>query len=129
MPDRPRLVGTVNASAGEDPEPSGLERVIGSRRDHLAGERAGPGAEGNLPGGVHDLVLDVVETGRGLQPLLTDRDWVAADEVEVTEEAKPESGAVDRDEGRVAATKQTDRHPWTEMAEWHVQQTWRLRRT
>src|SRR2546421_8252719 len=79
MPDRPRLVGTVNASAGEDPEPSGLERVIGSRRDHLAGERAGPGAEGNLPGGVHDLVLDVVETGRGLQPLLTDRDWVAAD--------------------------------------------------
>src|SRR6266516_4485974 len=128
MTDRPRLVGAMDAGAVEDPQPAGLERVVGPGRDQPPGERAGPGTKRHQPGGVYHLVLDVVEASRGLEPDLADGDRVAANQLQVAVGAEPEGCAVDRDERRVAPAEEGDGYPWPGMTDRDLDHTPRLPR-
>ncbi len=92
--ERVGLVGAVDAGAVEDAHPARLQRVVRSGRDRRAGQVARPGAVGDVPGGVHRLVLDVVEAGRGVEADRADRDRVGLDQLELLVEAKLECVAV-----------------------------------
>src|SRR3954471_7213659 len=98
--DRADVVGPVDAGSGEDPHPARLERVVRrAARDHLAGQRPRPRAVRHVPGGVHRLVLDVVEPRGRLEADLAYRDRVGLDRLEVLVERQPERAAVDDDRG------------------------------
>src|SRR3954454_18517171 len=98
--DRADVVGPVDAGAGEDAHPARLERVVRrAARDHLTGQRSRPRAVRDVPGGVHRLVLDVVEPRRRLETDLADRDRVGLDRLQVLVERQPERAAVDDDGG------------------------------
>src|SRR6185436_1389330 len=65
--DRAVRGGPVDARAGVDAHPARLDRVVRARRDDLAGQVAGPGRVGHVPGRVDLFVLDLVEAGGRLQ--------------------------------------------------------------
>src|SRR3954454_20591171 len=94
--DGPRRVGAVDAGTVEDAHPARLERVVRrSAGDDLARERPRPGAVRDAPGGVHGLVLDVVQTGGGLEADLADRDRVGPRGLQSLVERQLERVAVD----------------------------------
>src|SRR5690349_13644935 len=46
--ERPDVDRAVDAGAGVDAHPAGLDRVVGARRDHAPREVPGPGAVGHV---------------------------------------------------------------------------------